>query len=255
VVVRILGAAALTTGALALALATAAGADAGWSRSTGSGLAGGTVRVASSASTRCRWTVPGDDATTTSSSTSTSTTSAPAGAPPADDPVVDGTQVTVRLGRPEVAVLLGTLDVGAGGSWSGTVTLPDAVTLPPGEYQMVVRCVVDRPAVGAVHAYDFGAQPFTVTEAPPPTTVTTVTTVPVEIGDPLVVTNPVEVQGARLDRDPAASSAPATAPAPRLPDTGGSTLELTLAALGSLLVGGGALWWGARSHRPTARVD
>jgi len=254
--VRILGAAAVTTGILALA--TAAGAAASWSASTGSGPAGTGVRVTSSATSLCRWTVPDapDDATLPSATeaaagaadatTTSSTTPVPAAGA---DVVVDGSEVSVRLGRPEVAVLLGTLDVDTGGAWSGTVTLPDAVTLPPGEYQLIVRCVVDRPDLGAVHSYDFEARPFTVTEAPPPTTVTTV---PVEIGEPATATK-TEVQGARLDRD-TTTAAPTTA-APTLPNTGGSELELGLAGLGSLLVGGAALWWGARRGRPATRVD
>lgn len=250
--------AAAAVAALASA-APASAAEAGWSRTPGSGLAGGTVRVASSSTTLCRWTQPAAVATAPDpSSTDATPTDAtgrgdtPAVTPAADPVTYDGTSVQVRLSRDGVAASLGTLPVTPGGAWSGTVTVPDRDVVAPGDYDLIVRCVVDRPELDGVRTYDFDPLPFTVVEGPPPTTVE----IPTELVPPLTVTNPVQVEGEQITR-PAATPAPATATAatPTLPNTGDGTFGVAMAGLGALLVGGGALWWGARHSRRHPAAD
>jgi LPXTG-motif cell wall-anchored protein len=75
---------------------------------------------------------------------------------------------------------------------------------------------------------------------------------------PRAAKNPVEVQGAQITRPTSSAAAPTAANAtPTLPNTGDSTLGIALAGIGSLLVGGAALWWGARHARrhPTGVLD
>ena len=245
---------ALTATALG---AGVAGADSGWSRVPSSGLAGGTVDVASSSTTLCQWIQPANAGATAGTTGADTVTTQPvpaagvgaAAAVPADgDVVYDGTEVQVRLSQGGTDVPLGQLPVAEGGAWSGTVTLPAADVLRPGAYDLFVKCVIDRPELDGVRTYDFDPLGFTVTEGPPPTTVE----VPTELVPPLVATNPVQVQGEQITR-PAAATAPApaatTATSPTLPNTGDGTVGIALAGLGALLVGGAALWWGARSAR------
>jgi len=247
----------LATLAIAFGAATLgapiAGAVPGWSREPASGLGGGMVGVASSSASRCRLVQP---TATTTTTTTTPVPSRPGGAgadpappaAPADPPtsggdtVLDGTEVRVWLAREGVAVSLGTLPVTEGGAWSGRLTLPGPDVLTPGEYQMFVRCVIDRPELAGMRSFDFEPLGFTVVEAPPPTTVVA----PPELVPPITAVNPVEVQGEQITR--ATDPAPAAA-APTLPNTGDGTLGVALAGIGSLLVGGAALWWGARHGR------
>ena len=113
---------------------------------------------------------------------------------------------------------------------------------------MFVKCVIDRPELDGVRTYDFDPLGFTVVEAPPPTTVVA----PTELVPPITAVNPVQVEGEQITRapstgaDPAATASTAT---PTLPNTGDGTLGIALAGIGSLLVGGTALWWGARHAR------
>jgi LPXTG-motif cell wall-anchored protein len=241
---------ALTATALG---AGVAGADSGWSRVPSSGLAGGTVDVASSSSTLCQWIQPADAGGTSADTASTQpapgTGGGSAEAVPSDgDVVYDGTEVQVRLSQGGTDVPLGELPVAIGGAWSGTVTLPTGDALRPGAYDLFVKCVIDRPELDGLRTYDFDPLGFTVTEGPPPTTVE----VPTELVPPLVATNPVQVQGEQITR-PATTPAPApaatTATSPTLPNTGDGTVGIALAGFGALLVGGAALWWGARSAR------
>jgi LPXTG-motif cell wall-anchored protein len=247
----IVGSVAGATLAIALSALGAgpAGADASWSRTPASGLGGGTVSVASSSGALCQWIQPTDP-------TPVEPTTVPAPDPTLDPAVVvggaaegdvtyDGTEVSVRLHRDGVDVPLGTLPVTEGGAWSGTLTVPPADVAIPGGYDLFVRCVVDRPELDGVRSYDFDPLPFIVTEGPPPATVE----VPTEIAPPLTVSNPVQVQGEQLlDPAPAAAGGAETAVA-TLPNTGDGTVWIALAGFGSLLVGGGALWWGARHAR------
>jgi LPXTG-motif cell wall-anchored protein len=249
--------ASLVAAAVTLATTTlgapAARAAAGWSRSPASGIGGGTVHVASSSDTLCQGTQP---ATTTTTAAGTPTADAAAGAAPdpgaagaapaaaGGDTVSDGTEVRFWLAQETVAVALGTVPVTEGGAWSGTLTVPSREILAPGEYQMHARCVVDRPELDGVRTFDFEPLGFTVVEAPPPTTVEA----PPELIPPITAVNPVEVRGEQITR-PAAPPAAAAAPAATLPNTGDGTLGIALAGLGSLLVGGAALWWGARHAR------
>jgi LPXTG-motif cell wall-anchored protein len=232
----------LVAAALVLAATTlgapAAGADAGWSRVPASGIGGGTVDVASSSSTLCQWIQPANagDAVADPSA-------APAAAAEGDV-VYDGTEVRVRLSRDGVDVPIGQLTVMTGGAWSGTITLPASDTLLPGVYDMIAKCVVDRPELDGVRTYDFDPLEFIVTESPPPTTVE----VPTELVPPITAVNPVQVEGVQLTR-PTSTPATAATAAPTLPKTGDSTIGIALAGLGSLLVGGAALWWGARHAR------
>ena len=251
---RLLSGSAVVVAAAAVALATGVGiaaADSGWSRSPASGIGGGTVDVASSPSTLCQWIQPaglGDPTTT-----STSDPAPEATAPPSGDTVYDGTEVRVRLVQDKVEVPLASFAVTPGGAWSGTVTLPGTATLPPGTYDLFVKCVIDRPELDGVRTYDFDPLPFSVDEAPPPTTVEP----PVELVPPITAVNPVEVQGVQVTRPPATPAAkPAVAAATAtLPNTGDGTLETALAGLAALAVGGAALWWGARHGRSRPEAD
>jgi LPXTG-motif cell wall-anchored protein len=252
---------ALVVGATVAALTigtTAAGADTGWSRAPSSGVAGGTVQVASSASTLCQWVQPatvGDPPPQPGDPATSSTTAPPAPATRAaaapTDTVYDGTQVRVRLSRDGVDLPLADFPVTEGGAWAGTVTLPETQPVTPGDYQLFVKCVIDRPELDGVRTYDFDPLTFTVVESPPPTTVEG----PVELVPPITAVNQVQVQGAQLTRPAAAPATPAVAntaaTVPTLPNTGDGTLETALAGLGALLVGGAALWWGARHARHT----
>jgi LPXTG-motif cell wall-anchored protein len=225
-----------------------------------SGIGGGTVDIASSAASLCQWVQPADPTAAVSStpSAAASAGTSPASAPAATgggDTTYDGTEVRIRLTRDGVDTPLTSLDVATGGGWGGTISLPTDPALAPGDYDLFAKCVVDRPELDGVRSYDFDPLPFTVVEAPPPTTA-----VPVEILPPVTVTNPVQVQGVQLSR-PAATPAvatPAAAPAAAtatLPNTGDGTLETALAGFGALLVGAGALWWGARSGRRHPSAD
>ncbi len=237
-----------------LAFAPHAAAAAGWSRTPGSALAGGSVHVASSPSALCQWLQPADppSSTTTTSTTSTAageaSTPAPngpsAGEPARDaaatgDPIIfDGVRVELRLEAAGTAIPLGNVRVTSGGAWSGTVPIPDATAITPGDYELLARCIVDDPALDGVRSFDFDPLPFTIADAPPPTTVT----IPTEIGEPVTVTKP-DVADARLER-PATNVANQGPPARTLPNTGDGTLGVALAGFGSLALGGGALWWG-----------
>jgi LPXTG-motif cell wall-anchored protein len=248
VVAGALIAAVVTSGAIAAA------ADAGWSRVPASGIGGGTVDVASSATTLCQWTQPAPTGgpPLTPGDPGGPAPTVPGGATtPGGDTVYDGTGVRVRLAREGVDVPLGTLAVTQGGAWSGTVTLPGTDRLVPGEYLLFVTCVIDRPELDGVRTYDFYPLPFTVVEAPPPTTVE----VPVELVPPITAVNPVQVQGEQITRGATAAPAGATAASPTLPNTGDGTLETAAAGIGALLVGGAALWWGARHGRRHPPAD
>jgi len=257
---RLLSGSVVVVVAAAAALATGGGiaaADSGWSRSPGSGIGGGTVDVASSPSTLCQWIQPaglGDPPPTSGDPTTTSTSPAPAAtATPSGDTVYDGTEVRVRLVQDKVEVPVAAFAVTPGGAWSGTVTLPGTGTLPPGTYDLFVKCVIDRPELDGVRTYDFDPLSFTVAEAPPPTTVEP----PVELVPPITAVNPVQVQGVQVTRPastPAAKPVAAAATA-TLPNTGDGTLETALAGLAALTVGGAALWWGARHGRDRAEAD
>lgn len=254
-------AAALTVGAVALGATSAGGADAGWSRAPASGIGGGTVQVASSASTLCQWiqpTNPDPGAAPDGSAPASDPASATGGLPdasattPSGDTVYDGTEVRIRLSQDGVEIPLPTLDVSPGGAWSGTITLPGADQLVPGEYEMFAKCVIDRPELDGVRTYDFDPLAFTVVEAPPPTTVE----IPTELIPPITAVNPVQVQGEQLTRPTApVASSTAAASAATLPNTGDGTSETALAGLGALLVGGAALWWGARHGRRQPSTD
>jgi LPXTG-motif cell wall-anchored protein len=249
--------AALTLAVVMLGVPVA-GADSGWSRVPSSGLGGGTVDLASSSTTLCQWTqpaaaavpAPGDP---TPAATDASPTS-PAADPATGDVVYDGTEVQVRLSHAGGDVPVGTLPVMHGGAWSGTVTVPGTDVLTPGDYDLFVKCVIDRPELDGVRTYDFDPLPFTVTESPPPTTVDA----PPELIPPVTVTNPIEVQGEQITRPaatPAATAATPTAATATLPNTGDGTLETALAGIAALLVGAGALWLGARHGRRHPSAD
>ena len=259
--------ATLALGAAALG-APAAGADTGWSRVPASGLAGGTVQVASSSSTLCQWTQPAGTGAPAAATPTAPDPAAPAASPPegtgttgnadaaptARDVTYDGTDVLVRLSRDGVDIPLGRLPVLPGGAWSGSLTVPAVDVAPPGEYQIFAKCVIDRPELDGIRTYDFDPLGFTVVEAPPPTTVEA----PPVLVPPATAENPVEVQGAQITRPTSSAAAPTAANAtPTLPNTGDSTLGIALAGIGSLLVGGAALWWGARHARrhPTGVLD
>jgi LPXTG-motif cell wall-anchored protein len=231
-----------------------AAADAGWSRVPESGLGGGTVRVASSSTSLCQWVQPADP-TPVETSATTAPALDPSAAPPlvpaAEDVTYDGTEVLVRLTRDGVDVPLGRLPVTEGGAWSGTLTIPANNVAIPGEYDLVVRCVIDRPELDGLRSYDFDPLPFTVTEGPPPTTIE----IPTEIPPPLTISNPVQVQGEQLERAAPAATNPTAAAAPTLPNTGDGTVAIAIAGIGSLLVGVAALWWGARHARRHPSAD
>ena len=217
-------------------------------------------RSLSSASTLCQWiqpTNPNPAAAPTASTAPSDASTAPAALPdpaattPSGDTVYDGTEVRIRLSRDGIEVPLAALDVSPGGAWSGTVTLPATDVLAPGEYEMFAKCVVDRPELDGVRTYDFDPLAFTVVEAPPPTV-----EIPTELIPPITAVNPVQVQGEQLTRPttPVTPTA-ANASAATLPNTGDGTLETALAGLGALLVGGAALWWGARHGRRQPSTD
>lgn len=234
--------------------ASPAAADTGWSRTPGSSIAGGQIRVASSSTTLCQWLQPApptDPSTPTTTSSST-TDSPPAGgvrASGSEFVAYDGRRVELRLERAGNAVALGAVDVTPGGAWSGSVTIP-AASAAPGEYLLLAHCVVDDPLLDGIRSFDFDASTFTVVEGPPPTTIT----IPTELIPPITATNPVEVQGAQLGRSDARTATSAAA-APTLPNTGDGTLAVALAGLGALILGAGALWWGSRQgfRRPTVK--
>ena len=226
----------------------AAAAAGGWSRTPGSALPGGSVHVASSPSALCQWLQPGEPPPSTTS-TSTASVSDPApgasetaiDATATGDPIVfDGVRVELRLESAGIAVPLGSVRVIAGGAWSGTVPIPEASAITPGDYELLARCIVDDPALDGIRSFDFDPLPFTIVDAPPPTTVT----IPTEIGEPVTVTKPA-VEGTRLER-PAANVPNPGAPVRTLPNTGDGTLGVALAGFGSLVLGAGALWWGSR---------
>ncbi|MEO6468295.1 MAG: LPXTG cell wall anchor domain-containing protein [Acidimicrobiia bacterium] len=243
---------AITSVAFALGVfAPHAAAASTWSRNPDSSLAGGRVRVASSAETLCQWVQPGEPSapdtspTTVADPTPTSTTTA------SGDVTYDGVRVELRLEPPGggTAVALGSVNVTSGGAWSGTVTIPAAEVAPPGEYDLLAHCVVDHPQLDGVRSFDFDPLSLTIVEGPPPTT----TTIPTELIPPITVTNPVQVEGEQINRPAATpSSSPPSAKAatavPTLPKTGDGTLAVALAGLGALLLGAGALWYGNRQN-------
>ncbi len=254
----VIAAAAMSAGALAVALAPhAAAAGAGWSRSPASGIAGATVRVASTPTALCQWLAPAlpaaapptagaADPAPTGGATDTPVT-APAAV---GDPIpYDGTRVEFRLDHDGASIPLGHVGVSTGGAWAGAVTVPEAAIAPAGGYDLIAHCVVDDPALDGVRSFDFDPLPFVVADAPPPTTVT----VPTEIGEPVTITNPTQVQGTQLTRPAGVAKATAAA-VPTLPNTGDGTLAVGLAGFGALLLGGLALWWGARAGRERASV-
>ncbi len=157
------------------------------------------------------------------------------------DPIVfDGVRVELRLEAAGTAIPIGNVRVTSGGAWAGTVPIPEASAITPGEYELLARCIVDDPALDGVRSFDFDPLPFTIADAPPPTTVT----IPTEIGEPITVTKP-DVAGERLER-PTANVANPGSPARTLPNTGDGTLSVALAGFGSLVLGASALWWGHR---------
>ena len=118
---------------------------------------------------------------------------------------------------------------------------------------MFAKCVVDRPELDGVRTYDFDPLAFTVVEAPPPTTVE------VPHG-----AHPADHRGEPGAGAGRAAHAPGHAGTDggdhrerrrrcRTPATGRSAIAL--AGLGALLVGGGALWWGARHGRRQPSAD
>lgn len=254
------GACALLAGSalMVLGVASPAAADSGWSRNPGSSLAGGQIRVASSPTTLCQWVQPApppDPSTTTTTSSGIAATVLTR--PPASGirtsgggglVAYDGLRVELRLELAGNAVALGAVDVTPGGAWSGSVTIPAAMSSAPGEYVLLAHCVVDDPRLDGIRSFDFDASTFTVVEGPPPTTIT----IPTELVPPITATNPVEVQGAQLGRGDAPTAVTA---APTLPKTGDGTLAVALAGLGALVLGAGALWWGSRQgfRRPTVK--
>ena len=246
---------ALTSVALALgAFAPHAAAASSWSRNPDSALAGGRVRVASSAETLCQWVQPGtptapDTSPTTIADPPTTATSPTTGS---GDVTYDGVRVELRL-EPSgggTAVALGSVEVTSGGAWSGAVTIPAVEQAPPGNYDLLAHCVVDDARLDGVRSFDFDPLGFTIVEGPPPTTIT----IPTELIPPITVTNPVQVQGEQISRPAAATgssnspSANAAAAVPTLPNTGDGTLAVALAGLGALLLGAGALWYGNRQN-------
>ena len=168
------------------------------------------------------------------------------------DPIpYDGVRVELRLERDGVAIPLGNVagDLGRRVVGVGRRSPPRHIA-PAGTYDLLAHCVVDDPALDGVRSFDFDPLTFVVADAPPPTTVT----IPTEIGEPATATNPnpVQVQGSELDR-PAIANQPAAA-VPTLPKTGDGTLTVAIAGFGALLLGGLALWWGARTSRERASV-
>ena len=239
----------------------AAAAGAGWSRSPSAGIEGATIRVASSPTTLCQWVAPTPPPTMPTSTTSTSATPDPGAETPSDTPVTtaagdpivyDGVRVEFRLEHDGLAIPMGRVPVTSGGAWAGSVQVPAPNIAPAGTYDLLAHCVVDDPALDGVRSFDFDPLTFVVTDAPPPTTVT----IPTEIGEPVTITNPVQVQGGRLERPVATARAnPAAAAAvPTLPNTGDGTLTVAIAGFGALLLGGFALWWGTRSARGHAPI-
>ncbi len=252
----VIAAAALTAGLVSLvALAPHAAAGAtGWSRSPAAGIAGASIRVASTPTALCQWlapTPPATDPTTQPAGSVPATGTTDPAAPAANavgDPIpYDGTRVEFRLDHAGVSIPLGHVTVDPGGAWAGSVAVPAASTAPAGGYDLIGRCVVNDPALDGVRSFDFDPMPFVVADAPPPTTVT----IPTEIGEPITVTNPTQVQGTQLTRPAAAVKATAAA-VPTLPNTGDGTLAVGLAGFGALLLGGLALWWGTRAGRERA---
>lgn len=226
--------AALATAALAL---PAAAADT-WSRTPNAGTAGGSITVASSAASLCQWVQPMPTAPAD-----------PAVDPPTELATFDGTAVELRLQQGGNTVGIGSVPVTPGGAWSGSVVVPAATVALPGEYDLIARCVIDRADLDGRRTYDFDPLAFSVIDAPPPTTIT----IPTELVPPITAVNPdpLEVQGAQLRRPPAVAAA--TGPAadvPTLPNTGDGMLGVALSGIGALLLGAGALWWGARYARP-----
>lgn len=232
---RSVSAGALLTGSVlaVLTLAAPAGAADTWSRTPSAGTSGGSIAVASSAASLCQWVQPAEPD--------------PADPTTGELATFDGTTVELRLQQGGNTVGLGSVPVTPGGAWSGSVVVPDATVAVPGEYDLIARCVIDRPDLDGRRTYDFDPLTFSVVDAPPPTTIT----IPTELVPPISVVNPnpVEVQGAQLGRPAAAAPASTTAAGPTLPNTGDGTLGVALSGIGALVLGAGALWWGARYAR------
>lgn len=229
----------------ALAFAPHAGADAGWSRTPGSGLPGATVRVASSSTTLCQWLAPAEPVVTVPDAALGPAGTAEISAEAVGDPIIyDGTTVEIRLDAEGITTTLGVVEVTPGGAWSGSVAVP--LETATGEYEMLARCIVDHPDLDGVRSFDFDPLTFTVVDAPPPTTIT----IPTEIDTPATATNPVQVQGTGTARSTVASANRST-PVATLPNTGDGTVGVALAGIGALVLGAAALWWGTR---PTANT-
>ncbi len=229
---RILVAGAALSGGLVASIVFSLPATAveGWSRTPSAGTAGASVHVASSPATLCQWVQPD---------------------PVTNEPqTFDGTSVDVRLQHDGNTTGLGRVEVTPGGAWAGSVTVPEPTVIGAGDYDLIARCVIDRPEVTGLQTFDFDALGFAVVDAPPPTSIT----IPTELVPPITITNPdrVEVQGAELNRSPA-TPVPAVAAnateVPTLPKTGDGTLAIALSGFGALALGAGALWWGARYAR------
>jgi hypothetical protein len=246
-----LGTVLTAVGILALvAGGSLAGAATGWSRTPASGFAGATIHVASSSGTLCRWDMPTapterTDPATAPATDPTTDPAARAAADPATSSTapttVDGSRVELRLERAGVAVPVGSVPVTPGGAWAGDFTVPTADRTPAGAYQLIPTCVVDDPALDGVRSFDFDPQWFGVVEGPPPTTVTAPPTIP----PPITISNATEVAGAQVTR----AAANTADQGPTLPRTGDGTLAIGLAGAAAVIVGAGALWWGARAAR------
>jgi hypothetical protein len=246
--------AALTTVGVAAVLvgASLAGAASGWSRTPAAGFAGATIHVASSSSTLCRWSAPPTTDPTTDPPTSAPSdpgTGEPSSTTSTDAPVaVDGSHVELRLERagidvPVVSVPVGSVPVSTGGAWAGDFRVPPVDQAPAGNYQLIPHCVVDDPSLDGTRSFDFEPLPFGVVEGPPPTTVTAPPTIP----PPITGTDATEVEGVLVSR----ATTSTADQAPTLPRTGDGTLAVGLAGVAAVLVGGVALWWGARAARRT----
>jgi len=221
--------------ALVLVLANPAAA---WTRLPDDGGSGTMISVASDDASLCGWSQPADPGDPSSTAT-----------PVPEIEYFDGTRVDLRLQSVSATVALGSVTVATGGGWSGSVSVPGAVT--SAAYDLVARCVVDHPDLDGVRSFDFDPLPFAVAGIPPHTVVTT----PSEVAPPVVVVNQVDVGGTQAARARATARATAGRPsttAATLPNTGDGTFAVLLAGIGALAMGGFALWWGGRT-RPAGR--
>lgn len=220
-----LGALLTALGIVAALGSSGAAAATTWSRTPSAGLGGATIHVASSSDSLCRW---------STGTRATGTRSAPV--------TVDGSRVELRLERPGVTVTLGEVPVTPGGAWAGDFTVPPPDRAPAGDYELIARCVVDDPSLDEARGFDLDPASFGVVESPPPVTVTAAPPVPPSVA----ATLPTQVAGVEVSRTVPNVAAAST---PTLPRTGGGTLAVGLAGAAAVLVGGLALWWGARAAR------